>query len=43
MCLIFAEFVTSLKLPKIDTAKNKPYHMFSLGVLEIAKVGLREN
>ena len=24
--LIFAEFVISLKSPKIDTTKNKPYH-----------------
>ena len=27
--LIFAEFSTSLKLPKIDTAKNKPYYRIS--------------
>ena len=41
--LIFAEFATSLKSPKRDTAKNKPYYMSSLGVLEIAKIGLGEN
>ena len=41
--LIFAECVTSLKLQKIDTAKNKPYQKSSLGVLEIAKIGLSEN
>ena len=35
--LIFAEFATSLKSPKIDTAKNKPYYTFPLPVLEIAK------
>ena len=27
--LIFAEFATSLKSPKIDTAKNKPYFVFN--------------
>ena len=43
MGLIFAEIATSLKSPKIDTAKNKPYYMSSLRVLEIAKIGLREN
>ena len=45
MGLNFAEFATSLKWPKIDTAKNKPYHigMSSLKVLEIAKIGLGEN
>ena len=43
MGLNFAEFATSLKWPKIDTAKNKPYHMSSLIVLEIAKIGLGEN
>ena len=41
--LIFAEFATSLKSPKIDTAKNKPYYTSSLRVLEIAKIGLSEN
>ena len=41
--LIFAEFATSLKLPKIDTAKNKPYFACSSIVLEIAKIGLSEN
>ena len=41
--LIFAKFTTSLKSPKIDTAKNKPNHTFSLRVLEIAKIGLSEN
>ena len=41
--LIFAEFATSLKSPKIDTAKNKPYYTSSLRVLEIAKIELSEN
>ena len=41
--LIFAEFATSLKSPKIDTAKNKPYYTSSLRVIEIAKIGLSEN
>ena len=41
--LIFAEFATSLKSPKIDTAKNKPSYTSSLRVLEIAKIGLSEN
>ena len=41
--LIFAEFATSLKWLKIDTAKSKPYDTFSLRVLEIAKIGLSEN
>ena len=41
--LIFAEFATFLKSPKIDTAKNKPYCTSSLIVLEIAKIGLSEN
>ena len=41
--LIFAEFATSLKSPKIDTAKNKPYYTSSLRNLEIAKIGLGEN
>ena len=41
--LIIAEFATSLKSPKKDTAKNKPYYMSSLRVLEIAKMGLSEN
>ena len=40
--LIFAEFATSLKSPKIDTAKNKSYYTFSLRVIEIAKIGLSE-
>ena len=35
--LIFAEFATSLKSPKIETAKNKPYYTPSFRVLEIAK------
>ena len=43
MGLIFAEFATSLKLPEIDTVKNKPYYTFSFRVLEIAKIGLCEN
>ena len=43
MGLIFAEFATSLKSPKIDTAKYKPYYTSSLRVLEIAKIGLSEN
>ena len=38
--LIFAEFATSLKSPKIGTAKNKPYYTSSLRILEIAKIGL---
>ena len=41
--LIFAKFATSLKSPKLDTAKNKPYYKSSLKVLEIAKIGLSEN
>ena len=41
--LIFAEFATSLKSPKIDTAKNKPYYTSTLRVHEIAKIGLSEN
>ena len=41
--LIFTEFVTTLKLPKTDTTKNKPDHTSSLRVLEIAKIGLCEN
>ena len=41
--LIFAEFVTSLKSPKIDTAKNNPYYTSSFRVLEIVKMGLGEN
>ena len=41
--LIFAEFATSLKSPKIDTAKNKPYDTSSLRVLGIAIIGLNEN
>ena len=43
MGLIFAEFATSMKSPKIDTAKNKPYYTSSLRVLEIAKIGHSEN
>ena len=43
MGLIFAEFATSSKSPKIDTAKNKPYYMSSLRVLEIAKIRRSEN
>ena len=43
MGLIFAEFATSQKSPKIDTAKNKPYYTSSLRVVEIAKIGLSEN
>ena len=41
--LIFAEFATSLKSPKNDTVKNKPYYTSLLRVLEIAKIGLSEN
>ena len=41
--LFFAECVTSLILPKIDTAKNKPYYTSSLRALEIAKIELRES
>ena len=41
--LIFADFANSLKLPKIDTAKNKPYYTSSFRVLEIMKKGLGEN
>ena len=41
--LIFAEFATFLKSPKIDTAKNKPNYTSSLRVFEIAKIGLSEN
>ena len=41
--LIFAEFAASLKSPKIDTAKIKPYYTSSLRILEIAKIGLSEN
>ena len=41
--LIFAQFATSLKSPKIDTAKNKPYCTSALRVLEIVKIGLNEN
>ena len=43
MGLIFAEFATSQKSPKIDTAKNKSYYTSSLRVIEIAKIGLSEN
>ena len=43
MSLIFAEFATSLKLPKIDIAKNKPYYTSLVRVLEIVKIGLSEN
>ena len=43
MGLIFADFATFLKLPEIDTAKNKPYYTSSWRVLEIAKIGLGEN
>ena len=32
--LIFAEFATSMKSPKIDTAKMKPYYTSSLRALE---------
>ena len=41
--LIFAEFATSLKSPKIDTAKNKSYFTPSLRILEIVKIGCGEN
>ena len=41
--LIFAEFASSLKSPKMDTAKNKPYYTCSLRVLKIAKIWLGEN
>ena len=40
--LIFAEFATFLKSPKIDTGKNKPYYTSSLRVLEIVKIELCE-
>ena len=40
MGLIFAEFVTYLKSPKINKAKNKPYYTSLLTVLEIVKIGL---
>ena len=43
MGLIFAKFATSLKSPKTDTAKNKPFYTSSLRFLEIAKIGLSEN
>ena len=43
MGLIFTEFATSLKSPKIDTAKNKPYDKSQLRTPEIAKIGLGEN
>ena len=43
MGLIFAEFATSLKSLKIDTAKINPYSTSSLRVLEMAKLGLSEN
>ena len=41
--LIFAEFESSLKSPKIDTVKKKTYYLSSLRVLEIAKFRLGEN
>ena len=41
--LISAEFATSLKSSKIDTAKNTPYYTSSLRVFKIAKIGLSEN
>ena len=41
--LIFAEFATSLKSPKIDTAKNKLYNKSPLRTLQIAKKALSEN
>ena len=41
--LIFVEFASSLKSPKIDTAKYKLYNTSSFRVLEIAKIGLSEN
>ena len=41
--LIFAEFATSSKSLKIDTAKNKPYYTSSFRVFEIAKIELSEN
>ena len=42
--LIFAVFVTSLKSPKIDTAKTKPYYMHVSPIRshQITKIGLRE-
>ena len=43
MGLIFAEFATSPKSPKIEAAKNKPYYTSSWRVLEIAKIWLSEN
>ena len=42
MGLIFAEFATSLKLPKIDTVKNKSYYTSPFRVRQIAKIGLDE-
>ena len=41
--LIFADFATSLKSTKIDTAKNKAYYTSSLRVFEIEKIILSEN
>ena len=35
---IFAEFMPSLKSPKIDTANDKPYCTSSLRVVEIVKI-----
>ena len=43
MGVIFAEFATSLKSPKIDTAKNNPYYTSTLKILEIVKIELGEN
>ena len=43
MGLIFAEFATSLKSPKIDKAKNKRFYTSSFRVHELAKIGLSEN
>ena len=43
MGLIFAEFATSQKSPKIYTANKKPYYTSSLRVFEIAKIGLSES
>ena len=41
--LTFTEFRISTKLPKKETAKNKPYFTSSLRKLLKAKIGLGEN
>ena len=40
-CMLLCQ--VSLKSPKIDIVKNKPYYTSSLRVLEITKIGLSEN